>query len=57
MQSGIVTLEQGVTAPAIVIKSLGGSSVLLFVILGEGPIQYAATVGTEPGVGVIVLDA
>jgi hypothetical protein len=57
MQSGIVTLEQGVTAPAIVIKSLGGSSVLLFVILDAGPIQYAATVGTEPGVGVIVLDA
>jgi hypothetical protein len=57
MQTGIVTLEQGVTAPAIVIKNLGGSSVLLFVILEAGPIQYAATVGAEPAVGVIVLDA
>ena len=57
MQTGLVTLEPGVVAPGIVIKMLDGGRALLFVLLESGAIHYTATVGTDPAVGVFVLDA
>ena len=56
MESGIVTLEQGVQAPAIVCAEVDGSRVLLWVFLPTGLIQYTAERGTVAGVGVFVAD-
>lgn len=56
METGIVTLEEGVQAPAVVCAGVDGSRVLLWVFLPTGIIQYTAERGSVPGVGIFVAD-
>ena len=57
MESGIVTLDENKTAPAVVVGSADGGRVVLWVFLETGPIRYVAERGVAPGVGVFVSDA
>ena len=57
MESGIVTLDENKTAPAVVVGSADGGRVVLLVFLETGPIRYVAERGDAPGVGVFVADA
>lgn len=57
METGLVQLDANTVAPAIVIRSLSESKVLLFVLLESGNIQFNATRGAELSEGIFLSDA
>ena len=57
METGLVQLDADTVAPAIVIKSLDATQVLLWVLLESGAIHYTATRDDALSVGTFVSDA